>query len=92
MNAYRLPSNFLSTMTRKLEYTRAATVLQQIHVDMSRTLCVVGDPNSGSYEWAVIRHGNDAIESHSNCGYGDCAIALRDGLCAYFGNPEGGAK
>lgn len=41
---------------------------------------VIGDPNNASYEWAIII--DDRVTSHSDAGYGQASIALRDGLNA----------
>lgn len=45
---------------------------------------VIGNPVMGSYEWLIEESGN---LRHSDCGYGDSDIALRDGLIARFGLP-----
>lgn len=45
------------------------------------------DPVIGGYEW-LIRTERGRIKQHSDCGYGIAAIALRNGLIAYFGMPQ----
>lgn len=52
------------------------------HDCMGTRLLIVGDPDNGGYEWAILREGK--VESHSNDGYGISEVALRDGLIAAF--------
>ncbi len=65
------------------QYTGDAEVLMSIDVDMDAELLIVGQPENGSYAWVIVNHG--AIENHSDCGYGQKSIALRDGLIAFHG-------
>jgi hypothetical protein len=58
-------------------------VLHDIDLGDGANLRVIGLPDYGAYEW-VITHGDE--QEHSDCGYGDSSIALRDGLCAFHGN------
>lgn len=67
------------------KYTGEATVLMSVDVDMDAELLIVGQPGNGAYEWVVVNHGK--VEQHSDCGYGQISIALRDGLIAYHGAP-----
>lgn len=65
-----------------LHYTQNVRTLHTIDVDMDVTVEVFGDPENGAYEWLIRRLG--VVEMHSDAGYGICAIALRDGLNAFF--------
>lgn len=65
------------------KYTGPAKVLMSVDVDMDAELLIVGQPENGAYEWVIVNHGK--IEKHSDCGYGQVSIALRDGLIAYHG-------
>lgn len=47
---------------------------------------VVGDPDNGAYEWVLVKDGQ--AERHSDFGYGQSSIALRDGLIAVHGLPD----
>lgn len=68
----------------KLHYSTPVRTVHTIDVDFPDiTVEVFGDPENGAYEWLIRRAGK--IEKHSDCGYGQAAIALRDGLNAYFG-------
>lgn len=71
----------------KLRYTDATrlTVLYLIEMSDGYSVEVVGNPEDGSYEWVLFREGK--LE-HSDCGYGDSDIALRDGLIAMHGLPD----
>lgn len=60
--------------------------LYRIPVDVHAALIVEGNPEWGQYEWRIEGGADDG--KHSDCGYGDAAIALRDGLIAYHGLPE----
>lgn len=64
-------------------YTGDAEVLMSVDVDMDAEVVIVGQPQNGAYEWVIVNHGK--VESHSDCGYGQRSIALRDGLIAYHG-------
>lgn len=68
------------------KYTGESRVLMTIDVDMDADLLIVGQPENGAYEWVIVSHGK--VEKHSDCGYGQVSIALRDGLIAYHGMPE----
>lgn len=50
---------------------------------------VIGDPDGGGYEW-VIRNDAGKIVEHSDCGYGCTDTALRDGIAAYYHEPDTG--
>lgn len=45
---------------------------------------VVGDPDNASYEW-IVRRGEEL--KHSDAGYGQSSVALRDALVEYYGPP-----
>jgi hypothetical protein len=64
-------------------YTSDAEVLLSIDVDLDAEVLVVGQPQNGAYEWIIVNHGE--VEKHSDCGYGQRSIALRDGLIAFHG-------
>lgn len=69
-----------------LHYTDANDLAVLHHLPMSPgySVKVVGNPANGSYEWVVERNGK---LTHSDCGYGDSDIALRDGLIEMHGLP-----
>lgn len=71
----------------KLRYTDAEdlTVLHSLRMGDGYSVLVVGNPENGSYEWVIARAGK---LDHSDCGYGDSDIALRDGLIAMHGLPR----
>lgn len=68
-------------------YTEPTAKLRSLCVDRDRYLDIVGDPANISYEW-VIRDTEGQVLHHSDCGYGDDVVALRDGLIAYCGLPD----
>jgi len=52
---------------------------------------VVGAPDEGCYEWGIRKCG--MLLEHSNEGYGDPAVALREGLVRYYGaGADGGSS
>lgn len=67
----------------KLDYTSAVDECYRIWFDHVHQLVVIGDLANASYEWVIEGHGK--ICAHSNDGYGDTSVALRDGLIAYHG-------
>jgi hypothetical protein len=67
----------------RFKYTGDSKVLMTVDVDMDAELLIVGQPENGAYEWVIVNH--DKVEQHSDCGYGQKSIALRDGLIAYHG-------
>jgi hypothetical protein len=67
------------------KYTGDAKILMIVDVDMYAQLLIVGQPENGAYEWVIVVH--DKVEGHSDVGYGQRSIALRDGLIAYHGAP-----
>jgi len=73
-----------------LHYSDAANLktLREESVDLDHTLRIVGDPDNGSYEWVLQRDSDARVIRHSDCGYGQVAIALLDGLLDYFGAPD----
>jgi hypothetical protein len=70
--------------------SKTRPVLHSVAVDVDTYVEVVGDGANGCYEW-VIRQG-DAIRRHSDCGYGQCTVAFRDGLIAWHGMPDDSAR
>ena len=67
-------------------YTEPTAKCRTICVARDLYLDVVGDPANISYEW-VLRDAAGSVLHHSDCGYGDDVVALRDGLIAYCGLP-----
>jgi len=63
----------------KLKYTDAddLEIVHSIRMSEGYSLTVAGNCGNGSYEWVCEIGGKI---SHSDCGYGDSDIALRDGL------------
>lgn len=70
-----------------LNYTTDVKTLMTVECDSGFSIEVFGDEANGSYEWRLVDEGG-LVEQHSNCGYGIPAIALRDGLIAYYGTPR----
>lgn len=70
-----------------LHYTQDVRTLLTVECDSGFSVEVFGDGDNGSYEWRIVAD-NDLVEQHSDCGYGIPAIALRNGLIAYYGLPE----
>lgn len=76
----------------RLHYTDPEKILYEIGslygvVEGGGKLLVIGDPENGCYEWVHV--GDDGkLGRHSDCGYGICEVALRDGLCALIGLPD----
>jgi len=69
----------------RLHYSDPVHTLHHLVMDDECTLLVIGDASNGAYEWVLI--GKQEIR-YSDCGYGDCTIALRDGLIVYHGSPD----
>jgi hypothetical protein len=67
----------------RFKYTGESKVVMTVDVDMDAEVVIVGQPENGAYEWVIVNHGK--VERHSDCGYGQKSIALRDGLIAYHG-------
>lgn len=67
----------------KLDYSLVVDECYRIPLDHLHQLAVVGDVANACYEWVIEKQGK--IVAHSNVGYGDSSIALRDGLIAYYG-------
>lgn len=61
--------------------------IESVHLGDGVRVEVFGNPNVIAYEW--ILHRDHRIENHSNKGYGNVGVALRDGLIAALGMPEG---
>lgn len=70
-----------------LHYTDDVRTLLTVECDGGLSVEVFGDGDNGSYEWRLVAD-NGLVEQHSDCGYGIPALALRDGLIAYYGPPE----
>lgn len=86
ITAPRTPVTDLSKYPR-FAYSRVTHELYRVDVDLENQVVIVGDPDNGCYEWMIRTP--QGIERHSDVGYGDSAIAMRDGLIAYFGLPDG---
>ena len=73
--------------TLRLRYTDATDlwILHDLPGSHGYSVRVIGNPDNGSYEWVVEQAGK---LSHSDCGYGDPDVALRDGLIAMHGLPR----
>lgn len=56
-------------------------VLYEVPISDTESVKAIGDPENGGYEWLVQTR--DWIK-HSDVGYGQSALALRDGLIYYF--------
>jgi hypothetical protein len=84
--------NHLKRHLSGLRYSTAEHVLHEIEVGDGYFVRVVGDADNGCYEWCIERPHQtpftkrSAIE-FSDVGYGESAVALRDGLIAYYGLP-----
>ncbi|MBA6062150.1 MULTISPECIES: hypothetical protein [Pseudomonas] len=70
-----------------LKYTTDVKTLMTVECDSGFSVEVFGDGANGSYEWRLVDEAG-LVEQHSDCGYGIPAIALRDGLIAYYGTPR----
>lgn len=71
-----------------LRYTDAnnLTVIHHLPGSVGYAVWVVGNPGNASYEWIVESAGKR--REHSDCGYGDSDVALRDGLIVRHGLPS----
>lgn len=70
----------------ELRYTDPSHLSRIHHLDGDSpgdSIEVVGDPDNASYEW-VVRRGDEL--KHSDVGYGQSSIALRDALVDYYGD------
>ena len=67
-------------------YTNCTAVLHVVPVNAG-TVYVIGEPEGASYEWAFVTP--EGLASHSDVGYGFAEFALRDGLIAALGLPDG---
>lgn len=75
-----------ATLRKRLRHTEPVKTLFTVSLDdIEHELYVIGDPGSAAYEWVIRR---DDQWEHSDAGYGTPAIALRDGLIAYYGLPD----
>lgn len=66
-----------------LEHTSVEIEYYRIRFDPVHQLAIVGAEAYTSYEWILEERGK--IVAHSNDGYGQFSVALRDGLIAYHG-------
>lgn len=86
-----LAEHALRSLKGRLRYADATAILHATEVDTGPDglLVVVGDPECGAYEWALLLGEGPAqrVEQHSNVGYGMPAVALRDGLIVAYGLP-----
>lgn len=93
MSADTLPVLRLASGRRVVfRYTSYEAVVLEVSTGGSFTgaVLVVGDPDNAAYEWVHIEA--EGVVAHSDAGYGMPAVALRDGLIAALGLPEGGAR
>jgi hypothetical protein len=74
-----------------LNYTTDVNTYLTVDCDSGVRVEVFGDGDFASYEWRLVRE-DGLVEQHSNCGYGMSAIAMRDGLIAYYGLPQPGTE
>ncbi|PAB33101.1 hypothetical protein CC202_09435 [Pseudomonas savastanoi] len=74
-----------------LKYTTDVCTFLTVECDSGFSIEVFGDGDNATYEWRIVSE-KGYVEQHSNCAYGMCAIALRDGLIAYYGLPEHGTE
>lgn len=87
-----IPAAILAKV-KNLRYSTAVCVLHELDLGDGYFVRVIGDPDNGAYEWCISRpesakiYGKPTFE-HSDDGYGQPEIALRDGLIAYFGMPD----
>jgi hypothetical protein len=79
------PTNILLRL-KKLTYTNPKCVLHEFDLGDEFTLRVIGDPDNGGYEWVIESPASEL--KFSDCAYGQSAIALLDGLVAFFGTPK----
>lgn len=70
----------------RFNYTRVTHEMYRVVADHKTEIVIVGDPANGCYEW-MLRSGK-RVERHSDMGYGEPALAMRDGLIAYYGLPD----
>jgi hypothetical protein len=68
-----------------MDYTDGSdlTIVHDIPVDLTAHVKVVGQPDSGAYEWVI--ENADSTLTYSNSGYGSPECALRDGLIVFLG-------
>lgn len=74
-----------------LHFSSDVKTLLTIPCDSGDSIEVFGDPENASYEWRLVDEAG-LVEQHSDCGYGLPAIALRDGLIAFYGLPQHGTQ
>ncbi|AAO58154.1 Uncharacterized protein ALO43_04155 [Pseudomonas tremae] len=74
-----------------LKFTTDVRTQEACKLDLSSgvTAEVFGDPENASYEWRLV-HANGLVEQHSDCCYGNPAIAMRDALVIFYGPPRFG--
>lgn len=75
-------------MDLDLSFTSDVQTCLSVVVDPGKILEIFGDPSNASYEWRVIEHGK--LVKYSDVGYSAVPLALRDGLCFYYGPPSPG--
>lgn len=81
MNSVRTPTPAAQRLN--LEYTSVDDECYRITFDPVHQLAIVAAKATASYEWILEERGK--IVAHSNDGYGQFSVALRDGLIAYHG-------
>jgi hypothetical protein len=78
----------LAALSESSMYTKPDQISVALRIGTGRMLLVVCERTAGSYEWALVHPDGSYVFEKSDVGFGDEFVALRDGLCAYFGNPE----
>lgn len=72
------PTGLLEKLERaKLNYSTAVTLFYLVWTWTDGCVGVFGDGDNGAYEWFVFA--NDKL-THSDCGFGDTAVALKEAL------------
>lgn len=65
-------------------------VIHEICVARDVFVEVVGDGDNGCYDWVIRKEGK--ITQHSDDGYGEASLALRDGLLVYHTGGSSGQE
>lgn len=73
-------------MHLELSFTTDIQTCLSVVDDPGTILEIFGDPSNASYEWRVIEAGG--LLKYSDAGYSAVPLALRDGLCFYYGPPS----
>jgi hypothetical protein len=57
-------------------------IISVIAIEQYARIEIFGDTKASKYEWRIVKH--NEIKEHSDAGYGDSTIALRDALFHVF--------